>query len=146
MPGREATSLPVATRIFWALYWITFPSSFVTVTSFGPVILPNPRKVPDLMSEFMAWLHSSTQNPIELAALAHYKFVAIHPFVDGNGRTARLFMNLILMIYGYPPAIIRPEDRLEYIKSLETAQMGGALDKYMALISRAVDRSLDIYL
>lgn len=112
----------------------------------SPVILPNPRKVPDLMSEFMAWLHSSTQNPIELAALAHYKFVTIHPFVDGNGRTARLFMNLILMIYGYPPAIIRPEDRLEYIKSLETAQMGGALDKYMALISRAVDRSLDIYL
>jgi Fic family protein len=112
----------------------------------SPVILPNPRKIPDLMSDFIVWLHNSTQNPIELAALAHYKFVTIHPFVDGNGRTGRLLMNLILMIYGYPPAIIRPEDRLEYIKSLENAQMGGSLNKYIALIARAVERSLDIYL
>lgn len=112
----------------------------------SPVILPNPRKIPDLMVDFIEWLRSSTQNPIELAALAHYKFVTIHPFVDGNGRTARLLMNLILMIYGYPPAIIRPEDRLEYIKSLESAQLGGSLDKYIALIARAVERSLDIYL
>lgn len=112
----------------------------------SPVILPNPQKVPDLMSDFIVWLHTSTQPPIELAALAHYKFVTIHPFVDGNGRTARLLMNLVLMIYGYPPAIIRPEDRLEYIKSLENAQMGGSLDKYFALIARAVERSLDIYL
>jgi len=110
------------------------------------VILPNPRKVPELMADFIEWLHSSTQNPIEIAALAHYKLVTIHPFVDGNGRTARLLMNLILMIYGYPPAIIRPEDRLAYIKSLENAQLGGSLDKYIALIARAVERSLDIYL
>lgn len=110
------------------------------------VILPNPRKVPELMGEFIEWLHTSPQNPVELAALAHYKLVTIHPFVDGNGRTARLLMNLILMIYGYPPAIIRPEDRLAYIKSLETAQLGGPLDKYMALIARAVEQSLDIYL
>lgn len=112
----------------------------------SPVILPNPRKVPTLMSDFIVWLHTSKQNPIELTALAHYKLVTIHPFVDGNGRTARLLMNLILMIQGYPPAIIRPEDRLEYIKTLENAQMGGSLDKYIALIARAVERSLDIYL
>ena len=112
----------------------------------SPVILPNPKKVPELMSDFIQWLHSSNQNPIELAALAHYKLVTIHPFVDGNGRTARLLMNLILMIYGYPPAIIRPEDRLVYIKSLEMAQLGGSLDKYMALIAQAIERSLDIYL
>lgn len=110
------------------------------------VILPNPKKVPELMMDFIEWLHTSTQNPIELAALAHYKLVTIHPFVDGNGRTARLLMNLILMIYGYPPAIIRPEDRLAYIKSLENAQLGGSLDKYLALIARAVELSLDIYL
>jgi len=112
----------------------------------SPVVLPNPRKIPDMMSDFIVWLHSSTLNPVELAALAHYKFVTIHPFVDGNGRTGRLLMNLILMIQGYPPAIIRPEDRLEYIKSLENAQMGGSLDKYIALMVRAVERSLDIYL
>lgn len=110
------------------------------------VVLPNPRKVPELMADFIEWLHASTQNPVELAALAHYKLVTIHPFVDGNGRTARLLMNLILMIYGYPPAIIRPEDRFKYIKSLEDAQLGGPLDKYMALIARTVEASLDIYL
>jgi len=110
------------------------------------VILPNPRKVPELMASFIEWLHASTHNPVELAALSHYKLVTIHPFVDGNGRTARLLMNLILMIYGYPPAIIRPEDRFEYIKSLENAQLGESLDKYMALIARAVEISLDIYL
>jgi Fic family protein len=115
-------------------------------TSGSPVILPNPRKIPDLMVDFIEWLQSSTQNPIELAALAHYKFVTIHPFLDGNGRTARLLMNLILMIHGYPPAIIRPEDRVKYIKSLESAQLGGSLDKYIAIIVRAVERSLDIYL
>jgi cell filamentation protein, protein adenylyltransferase len=112
----------------------------------SPVILPNPLKVPDLMADFIAWIHSSKQNPIELAALAHYKLVSIHPFVDGNGRTARLLMNLILMMHGYPPAIIRPEDRLAYIKSLESAQLGSSLDRYIALIARAIDQSLEIYL
>lgn len=112
----------------------------------SPVILPNPRKIPELMVDFIEWLHNSIQNPVELAALAHYKLVTIHPFVDGNGRTARLLMNLILMIYGYPPAIIRPEDRLAYIKSLENAQLGGSIDNYIVLIARAVERSLDIYL
>lgn len=110
------------------------------------VVLPNPQKVPRLMAEFIQWLHAAEINPIELAAMAHYKFVTIHPFVDGNGRTGRLLMNLILMIHGYPPAIIRPEDRLAYIKSLEKAQMGGSLDGYLALIAQSVDRSLDIYL
>lgn len=110
------------------------------------VILPNPLKVSDLMADLITWIHTSTQNPVELAALAHYKLVTIHPFVDGNGRTARLLMNLILMMQGYPPAIIRPEDRLVYIKSLESAQLGGSVDRYLTLIAKAVDQSLDIYL
>lgn len=111
------------------------------------VILPNWVKVPDLMREFYIWLHDSAdEHPVRLAADAHYKFVSIHPFVDGNGRTARLLMNLLLMQEGYPPALIRNEDRARYINSLEQAQLGGTLDDYYQIICEAVERSLDIYL
>lgn len=111
------------------------------------VVMPNPRKVPDLMDEFQIWLTSQLDlHPIAFAAEAHYRLVTIHPFVDGNGRTARLLMNLLLMINGYPPAIIRKRDRLSYIGALEKAQLGGSKLEYESLIAKAVDRSLDIYL
>lgn len=113
----------------------------------SPVILPNPVKVPDLMESFIEWLVSSADlHPVALAAEAHYQLVTIHPFVDGNGRTARLLMNLILMQHGYPPAIIRTRDRLKYIGGLEKAQLGGSRAGYDQVIGAAVDRSLDIYL
>jgi len=111
------------------------------------VILPNPRKVPDLMEKFLEWLKNSQDyHPVELAAEVHYRLVTIHPFVDGNGRTARLLMNMILLMTGYPAAIIRKRDRLGYISSLEKAQLGGSKDDYIKIIMKAVDRSLDIYL
>ncbi len=111
------------------------------------VIFPNPRKVPDLLEDLGKWLAEKPKlHPVELAAETHYRLVNIHPFVDGNGRTARLLMNLILLMKGYPAAIIRKQDRLKYITALETAQLGGPLDDYYKLISKSVDRSLDIYL
>ena len=111
------------------------------------VALPNPRKVPDLMAGFAKWLKLATGlHPVELAAEAHYRLVTIHPFTDGNGRTARLLMNMILLMSGYPAAIIRKRDRLAYIDSLEKAQPGDSKDAYMKIVARAVDRSLDIYL
>ena len=111
------------------------------------VVLPNPRKVPDLMAEFVEWLEKEhSLHPVELAAEAHYRLVTIHPFVDGNGRTARLLMNMILLMTGYPAAIIRKRDRLVYIGSLEKAQLGGPKNNYFNIIARAVDRSLDIWL
>lgn len=111
------------------------------------VVLPNPRKVPDLMQEFGEWLATGQGlHPVELAAEAHYRLVTIHPFADGNGRSARLLMNMILLMSGYPAAIIRKRDRLAYIESLEKAQLGGPKDDYFKIISKAVDRSLDIYL
>ena len=110
-------------------------------------VLPNPLKVPDLMDEFIAWLVGENNNHIVgIAADAHYKLVSIHPFTDGNGRTSRLLMNLLLIQEGYPPAIIRKEDRLAYINSLEKAQTGGGMEDFYNLIHDAVDRSLDIYL
>ena len=111
------------------------------------VILPNPVKVPQLMEEFIVWLHKQSQDhPVKLAADAHLKFESIHPFVDGNGRVGRLLLNLILMQAGYPPALIRPEDRKDYITSLEEGQLSGNLDKFYEVIYQAVERSLDIYL
>lgn len=111
------------------------------------VILPNPMKVADLMAEFCTWLNKRKNlHPVELAAEAHYRLVTIHPFVDGNGRSARLLMNLLLLMAGYPPAIIRKRDRLAYISALEKAQLGGSKDDFHQLIAKAVGRSLDIYL
>lgn len=111
------------------------------------VVLPNPRKVLDLMQDFAEWLSCDQGlHPVELAAEAHYRLVTIHPFVDGNGRSARLLMNMILLMSGYPAAIIRKRDRLAYIGSLEKAQLGGSKDDYFKIIAKAVDRSLDIYL
>lgn len=111
------------------------------------VILANPMKVPALMESFIEWIKASADlHPVELAAEAHYRLVTIHPFVDGNGRTARLLMNLILLQNGYTPALIRTRDRIKYINSLEKAQLGGSKDDYYKIISSAVDRSLDIYL
>ena len=115
------------------------------------VVLPNPKKVQDLMDEFFLWLKKETKlHAVELAAEAHYRFVTIHPFIDGNGRTGRLLMNMILMMKGFPPAIVRKNDRLAYIKSLEKPQLvngeGDSKNDYFKLIAAAVDRSLNIYL
>lgn len=110
------------------------------------VILPNPVKIPELMEDFIQWLHRMTNHPVKIAADAHFKLVSIHPFVDGNGRTARLLMNLLLMQEGYPPGVIRPVDRLVYIKAIEKGQTEGDLADYYTMIYDAVDRSLDLYL
>ncbi len=110
------------------------------------VIMPNAMRVPELMGEYILWLQKNTDHPLTVAVDAHFKLVSIHPFVDGNGRTARLLMNLLLMQAGYPPAIIQKEERKQYIASIEKAQLGGSLADYYALMYEAVNRSLDIYL
>ena len=111
------------------------------------VVLPHPLRVPNLMAEFVHWLGNSRGfHPVDLAAEAHYRLLSIHPFTDGNGRTARLLMNMILLMTGYPAAIIRKRDRLAYIDSLEKIQHSGSKDDHLKIICKAVDRSLDIYL
>lgn len=110
------------------------------------VTLPNAMKVPDLMKEFVNWLHREKDDAIKLAADAHFKIVSIHPFIDGNGRTARLLMNLILMQKGYPPAIIQKEDRNAYIQGIEKGQLKKDLSDYYEIVFTAIERSLDIYL
>ena len=104
--------------------------------------------VEEKMGELLSWYNASKEQlqPVELAALFHFKYAYIHPFIDGNGRTARLLMNLILLRNGYPMAIIKNEDRSEYMKALEMASVNGQTDAFVSVIARAVDSSLDTYL
>lgn len=109
-------------------------------------IMPNPASVPKLMEEFVSWLSNSKDHPVSTAIEAHYRLVSIHPFVDGNGRTARLLLNLILLQNNYPPVIIHPEDRRVYVTSLEKAQTGGSKDEYEKFMLEAVLKSAEEYL
>lgn len=111
------------------------------------IVLPNPVKVPELMSEFHHWLVSENQDhPAKIAADVHFKLVSIHPFTDGNGRTARLLMNLLLLQAGYAPAVIKAQDRKAYIDAVYQGQKNNKLDDYYQIIYQAVERSLDEYL
>lgn len=110
-------------------------------------IPPEAWELPAKMTEWGKWLMNAEKSthPVILAALAHYNLVKIHPFVDGNGRTARLVMNLILMQNGYPPTVILRTDRQSYYRVLSLADDG----KEKALINfvgKAVERSLTLYL
>ena len=84
-------------------------------------------------------------NTIELAAYAHHELVKIHPFIDGNGRTARLLMNLILMRNGYPPIVILNRERKKYFETLEKAHFENFKD-FFNFIARNVEISLNLYL
>jgi len=84
----------------------------------SPVVFPNPAKIPQLIKEYGEWLSKAGMEPAA-SFDAHFRLVAIHPFGDGNGRTARLLMNLMLLRGGYPPLSVRPEDRNTYLDSLE---------------------------
>lgn len=111
------------------------------------VSFPLPQSVPYAMDEFIEWLETAQgTHPVLVAAEAHFKLVSIHPFVDGNGRTARLLMNLILAINGYPMAVIRNEDRTAYLEAVNKGQTQKDLTTYYELVAKAVERSLAAYI
>ncbi len=108
---------------------------------------PDALRVPEDMKKLLAWFSKNQKklHPIELAALLHHKLVYIHPFFDGNGRTARLLMNIVLLRAGYPLAVILKNDRQKYYRALQAADTGDAT-LLVRLVTQAVERSLDIYL
>lgn len=106
---------------------------------------PSPAEIPSLMGDFAAWLRTASDTP-DTAFAAHRRLVDIHPFNDGNGRTARLLMNLILIRGGYPPITVRPEDRLDYIRSLQLAQAREGTENFNGLLYRRLDATLGEYL
>lgn len=110
-------------------------------------IPPNALKVDELMHDLVQWTRDEALDlhPIVKAAIFHHRFVWIHPFFDGNGRTVRLLFNLLLMKEGYPPSIILKNDRKKYYDALNKANSGD-YSKLVLLILQAVERSLNIYL
>ena len=97
------------------------------------------------MGDFAASLTRASDSP-ESAFAAHLRLVDIHPFNDGNGRTARLLMNLKLIRGGYPPVAVRPEDRVQYIRALQESQAGLGSSAFAALLYVRLDATLDDYL
>ena len=111
----------------------------------SPVVFPNPAKVPHLMNAFGAWLEEAPTDPRAVFD-AHFRLTAIHPFGDGNGRTARLLMNLLLIRRGYPPVAVRPEDRKAYLDALERGSLTGDLESFQAIMHEGLDETLEDYL
>ena len=95
----------------------------ITGTDFIP---PAPDRIPELMKSFIAGLPKvrAKHHSVEFAAIIHKELVTIHPFIDGNGRAARLLMNLALIQAGYPPAIIPPILRRDYLDTLNKTHKG----------------------
>jgi Fic family protein len=92
-------------------------------TATGRYSFPLPAEVPAQMGDFAVWRSTAPSTP-ETAFTAHRRLVGIHPFNDGNGRAARLLMNVVLIRGGFPPLAVRPEVLLEYIQK-RAAGTGG---------------------
>jgi Fic family protein len=111
----------------------------------GALVQPPPAEsVEARLFELMSWLQSAQAfyDPIVYAALAHYEFEAIHPFTDGNGRTGRLLLNILLRQAGYPVALILREWRSRYIHAMHDADTGD-LQPLVDLVGEAVEMGLD---
>ena len=112
----------------------------------GP-LSPQPYLVPVQMEALFQWYQGEAPNlhPVILAAELHERIVTIHPFIDGNGRTARLVMNLMLLRYGFPLAILKgdADSRLTYYNTLETAQTTGDKTAFIQLVADTVRATLE---
>ena len=135
----EAVNHREAMRLMWKLSQRSAPLLETEILNLR--IFPNPVKVPDLMYDFVQTVNADITHPVLQAATAHYHFVAIHPFIDGNGRTARLLMNLLLIRAGYPPALLPITSRVQYYEALETANCGN-LAPFQQFIAERVLASL----
>jgi Fic family protein len=112
------------------------------LTDAGRHSFPSPAEVPARMGDFARWLGSAQATPAT-AFTAHRALVQIHPFNDGNGRTARLLMNLILIRGGYPPVAVRPEDRPAYLNALQHVQAGRGTAAFDTLLCERLEAGLE---
>ncbi|CAN5390006.1 hypothetical protein BH20ACI2_BH20ACI2_17210 [soil metagenome] len=123
----------------------TRPNHVITATG-ETFYFATPEETPAKMQELVEWFRNEKErsdvNPIILASLFHYRFIRIHPFDDGNGRVARILMNFILMQFGYPPVIIRTDDKENYYRVLTLAD-ADQLEPFIEYIGENLFRSLD---
>lgn len=105
---------------------------------------PNAVRVPDLIAVLFTSL-SAIADPVERAARLHHGIASIHPFTDGNGRTARLAMNFILLAAGYPPISIPTDLRQDYYNALEAADSGD-FQTWQNFLSTQLHQELDEWL
>ncbi len=105
----------------------------------------SPTDTPFEMQELIKWYRSeeNENHPVTLAAMLHYKFVRIHPFDDGNGRVSRLLMNYVLLKNGFPPIIIKSEDKQNYLSALHLADIGD-YEPFILYVGQQVIRSLEL--
>jgi Fic family protein len=104
--------------------------------------------IQEKMEKMIDWYHAKGihLHPVERGAMLHAIFVGIHPFIDGNGRTSRLLLNLEMMKDGFPPVIIKVENRLAYYEALDKAHTTEDYSDFIALVKREAEDSLDLYL
>lgn len=124
----------------------TMPNHVKTVTG-EMFYFATPEETPAKMHDLLVWYNEKIAqqefNPILIAAEFHYKFIRIHPFDDGNGRTARILMNFILMQFHYPPVIVKTEDKANYFAALQLADAGN-IEAFVEYIAQNLVRSLEI--
>lgn len=118
-------------------------------TSGAKNIPPAPFYIKEEMEQLMAWYELEETKKLHLVArgaMLHAIFVGIHPFIDGNDRTSRLLLNLELMKYGFPPIVIKVENRLAYYEALDKAHTQKEYDDFIKLVEGEVEDSLNLYL
>src|SRR5690606_8157962 len=115
-----------------------------------------PEQVAPMLNELINWTNNSLfvpkrkkqkyeTHPLLIAAIFHMRFINIHPFADGNGRICRILMNIILMQWGFPPAIIKKDDRNEYFRAIQRSREEG--EQFLAVfLGKALIQSLELYL
>lgn len=106
---------------------------------------PNYLKVQEMMEVMLEFADNINDDPIRKAVLAHLGLVTIHPFIDGNGRSARLLMNLILLQAGYPIIIVKQNRRGDYLNALEAAQNNPQDKKFLLLMLEFLQETFNLY-
>lgn len=136
----------VVSRRISAGKYKTNPNHVLTATG-ETFYFASPEETPAKMHDLLQWYKNKIEeenvNAILIAAEFHYKFIRIHPFDDGNGRTARILMNFILMQFGFPPVIIKTEDKENYFAVLRLADAGN-IEAFVTYIAQNLVHSLEI--